>query len=154
MRMRTALLVALALGALASAPASAGAKKYYLTVDTFLANQALDACGKGYHMATLWEIRNVTLLKYDTKRGQTAADSGSGPPAGSGGGWIRTGGGASTVSNPGVGNCNAWTATDGMEYGTIVELRNSWGDPGLSASPWSPAAANCDSVLPVWCKQN
>lgn len=153
MQMRTALLAALALGALASAPASAGAKKYFLTLDGFLASEALGACGKGYHMAALWEIRNVTLLKYDTQRGQTAADSGSGPPASSYG-WVRTGGGASVLSNPGVGNCNAWTATDGMEYGTIVELRSFWDDPGLAASPWSPAASNCDSVLPVWCKQN
>jgi hypothetical protein len=153
MRIRKAFLGGLALVSLASLPAGAGAKKYFLTPDSFPANAALDACGKGYHMATLWEILDVTQLKYESKRGQTRADSGSGPAAELFG-WIRTGGSANTSSNPGVANCNAWTSNLVADYGTMVELNGGWDDPAFSASPWNPVATTCDGTAPVWCKQN
>jgi hypothetical protein len=150
---RTVFFAALALSALASAPAAAGAKKYFLTMDNFPGDQALEACGKGYHMAALWEILDVTLLKYDAQRGQTRSDSGSGPAAELFG-WIRTGTGASNSTGAGVGNCNAWTSNLVTDYGSMVELNGGWDEPAVSASPWNPATATCDTTLPVWCKQN
>lgn len=153
MQTRTAFLAALALSALASAQAAAGAKKYFLTPESFPATQALEACGKGYHMAALWEIFDVSLLKYDTKRGEARADSGPGPAAELFG-WIRTGFGASVDNTPGAGNCSAWTSSLVTDYGSMVELNGHWDDPAVAASPWSPATATCDSTLPVWCKQN
>ena len=33
-----------------------------------------DACGKGYHVASLWEIFDFTALQYDKKRGPRAHD--------------------------------------------------------------------------------
>jgi hypothetical protein len=153
MQRRAAFLAAVALASLASAPAGAGAKKYFLTVDSFPAAQALEACGKGYHMATLWEIFDVTQLKYDSQRGDTRADSGSGPAAELFG-WIRTGGGASVDNTSGVGNCSAWTSNLVTDYGSMAELNGHWDDPAVSASPWSPATATCDTTLPVWCRQN
>ena len=147
------LLAAMLLTAFASAPAEAGTKKYFLTVDSFPGNAALEACGKGYHMATLWEILDVTQLKYNAQRGQTRTDSGSGPAAELGG-WIRTGGAASVSNNVGVANCSAWTSNAVTDYGTFVELDGNWDTPGVVASPWAPNATTCDNTLPVWCKQN
>jgi hypothetical protein len=149
----SALLTVLVLASLASAPATAGGKKYFLTVDSFAGNEALLACGKGYHMAALWEIHEPTLLKYDAKRGETRADSGSGPAAELGG-WVRTGGAASAANNPGVANCSAWTSGLMGDYGTAVELDGGWDGPAEIASPWNAFTATCDSTLPVWCKQN
>ena len=153
MHSRTALLAALALAAFASLPAEAGAKKYFLTVDSFPVNEVLGACGKGYHMATLWEIFDPTQLTYDAKRGQTAEDSGSGPAAGIYG-WIRTGGPAATISSAGGGNCMAWTSTVGTDNGTAVQLGSHWDDPAEFSSPWAAAPTSCGSTFPVWCKQN
>jgi hypothetical protein len=148
-----ALAAALGLAAFASAPAAAGAKKYFLTIDGFAGNAALGACGKGYHMATLWEIYDVTQLKYDAKRGQLRADSGSGPPAELGG-WVRTGGAESAADNVGVANCFGWISNVAEDYGSAVELDGNWEAPATNASPWAPFTATCDSTLPVWCKQN
>jgi hypothetical protein len=64
-------------------------RKFYLTQDGYDGSQALSACAQGYHMASLWEILDPSNLSYDTSLGATVADSGSGPPNGSG--WIRTG---------------------------------------------------------------
>jgi len=57
---------------------------------TFDGAHALTACVLGFHMASLWEIFNVSVLEYDTSLGATMDDSGSGPPADVLG-WIRTG---------------------------------------------------------------
>jgi hypothetical protein len=106
LRTRTACLAAaLALAAFVSLPAEAGPKKYFLTIVPSAADEALDACGKGYHMAALWEIFDVTQLKYDATRGTTGADAAAGPPAGLLG-WVRTGGAVSAANVAGVGNCS------------------------------------------------
>jgi len=42
-------------------------RKFYLTQGIFTGNQALSACVKGYHMASLWEIFGVSALTYNTK---------------------------------------------------------------------------------------
>ena len=66
------------------------ARKFYRTQTTFDGAHALTACVLGFHMASLWEIFNVSVLEYDTSLGATMDDSGSGPPADVLG-WIRTG---------------------------------------------------------------
>ena len=74
-----------------SVPIQAEAKtKYYLTSVSVPGDAALTACDPGFHMASLWEIHDTSNLQYDTGRGLTQDDSGSGPPAALG--WIRTGG--------------------------------------------------------------
>jgi hypothetical protein len=148
-----ALAAALGLAALASAPAAAGAKKFFLTVDSFPGNAALDACGKGYHMASIWEIYDVTQLKYDAKRGQVREDTGSGPLA-TIPGWVRTGGAAYTGADRGIANCSAWTSNLDTDNGTIVSLGGFWDAPAIRSSPWEPALASCNAIVPVWCKQN
>jgi hypothetical protein len=150
---RTCLWVALALATLGSVPAAAGGKKYFMTLGTFTGAAALEACGKGYHMASLWEIFEISQLKYDAKRGHTREDSGSGPP-GELLAWIRTGGASTAINTPGVGNCSAWTSDAKADRGTIVELNGAWGNPAAASSPWNAATATCDTPLRVWCKQN
>jgi hypothetical protein len=69
---------------------------YYLTTRTFQGNAALTAGTAGFHMASLWEIRDTSNLQYDTSRGLTQADSGSGPPTETWG-WARTGSGSNAT---------------------------------------------------------
>ena len=70
--------------------AFAGPREFYLTKTSFDGAHALTACASGFHMASLWEIFNVSVLEYDTSLGFTSADSGFGPPTVQNG-WIRTG---------------------------------------------------------------
>ena len=87
--------------------ALAGKRKFYLTTGSpgVAGNQVLTACASGYHTASLWEILDPSNLEYDTKRGVTKDDAGSGPPAGSDGdGWIRTGNFSNTGPTPGQAN--------------------------------------------------
>jgi hypothetical protein len=75
------------------------ARKFYLAQGGFTGSQALTACAVGYHMASLWEIFEVSTPRYDTTLGATTDDSGFGPPKFSGvdnlqfvgAGYIRTG---------------------------------------------------------------
>ncbi len=64
-----------------SAFLSFGARQFYLTRNRFQGDEALTACAPGYHMASLWEIHDVTYLRYNTALGSTQADSGLGPPS-------------------------------------------------------------------------
>jgi hypothetical protein len=72
-----------------SAEAAKGPRKFYLTQDKFNGSEALTACAEGYHMASLWDIFDISNLNYDTTLGLTYDDSGSAPPSDNG--WIRTG---------------------------------------------------------------
>src|SRR5947209_7795250 len=54
----------------------AGARKYYLTKDAVAGDKPVVTCQKNYHMASLWEIFNMTTLTYNTQLGRTHADSG------------------------------------------------------------------------------
>lgn len=129
-------------------------KKFYLTVEYFPGDQATLACEEGYHMASMWEIRDVSNLKYDTDRGVTTADSGSGPPSGEPG-YVRTGGASAAAAPPGYGNCYAWTSNDSLDIGTYARLPEFWIDPPFGnfthvTSPWSVATTNCGGAR-VWC---
>ena len=103
---------------------------YYLTGDTYEGNEALTACADGYHMASLWEIWDVSNLRYDTDLGYcwSPGDCGEGPPT-TVFGWVRSGGLASigTVC-PGRDNCAAYTTITGAS-GTVVSLPNNWSAP-------------------------
>jgi hypothetical protein len=139
--------------ALGATPSEAQRKKFYLTKDPVEASAALTACAAGFHMASLWEIRDTTQLKYDTVRGHTTADSGSGPPA-EADAWIRTGGQSSASAIAGLGNCLAWTSNELDHNGTTVELEADWSDPASFSSPWSTVTVSCILTRRVWCKQN
>ena len=152
----------------AQPPATWTGRKFYLTKNAVVGGAALNACSAsaGYHMASLWEIYNVSGLQYDTTLGITTDDSGSGPPSVTtkpdfGIGWIRTGSFASAgIVQSGAANCNAWRSSSSSDTGTAARLNPAWyltPYPYPSVAPWLPSgsiAASCNTGHPVWCVQN
>ena len=129
-------------------------KSYYLTQTQHNGSQALTACAEGYHMASLWEIRDTSNVRYNTVLGLTYADSGFGSPTNQTG-WIRTGAVANASSNPGFGNCNAWMSASSMDEGTIVALTPNWDSADVTRiSPWLSGTSNCNSNRLAWCMQD
>ncbi|MHC4062994.1 MAG: right-handed parallel beta-helix repeat-containing protein [Planctomycetota bacterium] len=130
-------------------------RRYYLTTSFLPADQALTACAAGFHMASLWEIRDTSNLTYDVDLGWSWAvsDSGSGPPTAFG--WIRTGGSSASSPVPGDANCHSWTSATGDDWGTAVALESDWDtNPGDVVSPWSAGVRPCDDGAWVWCVQD
>jgi len=132
-------------------------RKYYLTTGTFQGADADTACDSRFRMASLYEIFDTSNLKYDDDRGQTADDSGEGPPSGLDG-WIRTGSSSNSSGGPGQANCDAWSISTGNpSKGTAVRLREEWVEGSDLISPWKAAEDSeqpfCDASLPVWCVQ-
>jgi hypothetical protein len=125
---------------------------FYLTEANYHANQVLTACGAGYHMASLWEMLDVSNLTYDASHpaAYTKADSGFGPPSGWWG-WVRTGQEGSSANVAGTGNCLAWTSTAGASYGSAVRLSSSWETAPGDISTWDAGAFSCNLLGPVWC---
>ena len=128
-------------------------KSYYLTRTNHDGSQALSACASGYHMASLWEIFDTSNLTYNTELGLTLDDSGLGPPV-LNGGRVRTGATASGINEPGVGNCQAWTSAEHVDWGTQVALPNNWVGNVQQINPWQAGTIECDSLRRVWCKQD
>ena len=145
-------------------------RRFYLTQDTFDGSQPLNACAVGFHLASLWEIFDVTSLKYDRTLGFTQADSGEGPPVEKEG-WIRTGGPSSgspipSSLHPEPPNCNAYTSTQAL-VGSSVHLSGAWHytleshseSPLLlpatfDTQPWRHFNRLCESRTRVWCVQD
>ena len=80
----------------AAAAAADSRRAFYVTSVGHKGDAASTACESGFHMASIWEIIDVSNLRYDTARGFTRPDSGSGPPQWEEG-WIRTGDAALTA---------------------------------------------------------
>lgn len=158
----TALLTIVVAGAspCASSPASVGAatpvtgaaRSFYLSNAAFGADEAVGACARGYHMASLSEIHDVSGLRYahDHPAARSRADSGGGPPAGLYG-WVRTGRDGSAVTAAGIGNCQAWTSTDVADSGTVVSLPVDWSQPATRLDPWDGTTLSCVGAAPAWC---
>lgn len=130
-------------------------RSFYITQGTFTGSQAVMACADGYHMASLFEILDVTNLRYDTSLGITQDDSGSGPPS-QVTGWIRTGyiadGGAQV---PGIANCDAWTSDNASDRGTFAKLNAFWTASEFNImGPWFVGPNFCDFPRRVWCVQD
>lgn len=137
-------------------------RAFYLTQQTYFGSEASGACELGFHMASFWEVVDVTDLRYDTTRGFMRPDSGEGAPTGASG-WIRTGLGASMsgLDAPGVANCSLWTEASPSFWGTSVLLNGLayYGNAAPSgyvpaAGPWFTRTRTCDNRLPVWCVQD
>lgn len=137
----------------ASSLPSAAIPTYYLTNGTFDGDEATTACAAGYHMASMWEIRDPSALRYDTALGYATDDSGSGPPSRSA--WIRTGYASNASINDGAGmvNCNAWTSDSASDWGTYVYLNDTWSS-AYADSYWLATMGLCTNELPVWCMQD
>lgn len=138
--------------------ASADMRQFYLSGSGNSGAQALNACASGYHTASLWEIIDPSNLKYDTSRGTTLADSGSGPPAMPVGGWVRTGHESRTSNLAGQANCAAWTSASGTDYGTYLALPYDWTQAGgggwANFNIWYAGTSTCDYSARVWCVED
>lgn len=119
------------------------------TVDGFFAR---GECAEGFHMASLWEILDVSNLEYDTVLGGLEGDSGSGPPGWAA--WVRTGGATSGANLAGAGNCNAWTNGGADLYGSVAILPGIWTIQPSTIAPWVPGTLPCNVRVPVWCVED
>lgn len=125
---------------------------FYLTDTNYSASGALTACAVGFHMASLWELLDVSNLVYAANQpdAYTRPDSGQGPPS-DWNGWVRTGGVSSSSNSAGTGNCSAWTSASGAAYGTAVKLDNDWSSSPTRVGPWVAGSFQCSLSGPVWC---
>ena len=140
-------------GAVGAQSATAGGgRQFYLTATNYDADEALTACGPGTHMASLWEILDVSNLVYDGDHADAYVqdDSGEGPPS-RWNGWIRTGRNGSASATAGTGNCLTWTSMDGGDQGTAVRLIGAWETPPGEIGTWDAGAYACSLSGPVWC---
>ena len=158
MKKIASLLIIILIGVAVGADAAAKPRKFYVTRNTFTGSQATTACATGYHMASLWEIFDVTNLRYETTLGITADDSGFGPPSVDDGfGWIRTGGQSRSNLIPGSANCFAWMSDSDSDLGTSIGLNLDWGNQfsdNAIVNPWQATFRQCNVATPVWCVQD
>ena len=149
----------------ASAAVAPEPRRFYLSSAQVQGDAPLFVCAAGFHMASLWELVEVSLLEYRADHPDAAAptaDMGDGPPSGTRG-WVRTGGAASVVSQAGVGNCDGWQSQGvagfdggalgggGIDSGSLAQLNDSWGQAATAISPWLGSTDGCASMHPVWC---
>ena len=138
-------------GTVQTTAASADPRRaFYLTQSRSDGASPLTACALGFHMASLWEIHDVSTLRYATEEPDALshADSGVGPPANNTG-WVRTGWVANVDTTTGRGNCDAWTSNDAAHWGSTVSLKIDWVFP---VAPWEPGVRRCDVVFQrAWC---
>ena len=131
-------------------------RQYYLTPggNIYDGSEAASACAEGYHMASLWELLDLSNLTYNTTLGyqHASGDQGDGPPAGADG-WVRTGSDASVSGVAGQANCNGYTSGEEADQGTVAWLPSSWDSPGSAIGPWKVGAESCDPAR-VWCVED
>jgi hypothetical protein len=135
-----------------------GVPLFYLASQAAYGDGALNVCALGFHMASLWEIHDLGAVEYDSTRGQTNSDSGSGPPAGRFG-WVRTGwtsaGSSFAGGLAGILNCAAWTSRSSADGGTYAGLGLDWdADAAEPITPWQAQVRSCDQPGYVWCVQD
>jgi len=129
-------------------------RRFYLTQNPFFGDQPLTACDSGFHMASRWELQQVSSLTYDSTRGFVFSgnnDQLPGPPYDATAGWARTGSRSNPDFIPGVGNCSAWTSQNQSDFGNVLVLsRYDSSPPGL----FKIDTASCSSKLQVWCVED
>lgn len=125
-----------------------GRRRYYLTTFSLEGDHGADDCEGAFHMAAMFELLDLSNLEYDTTRGITYADSGSGPPTVEG--WIRTGRNFFTSVACADGS-NPWTSSDMGVMGTTASPLAVEGD----GSPrWMTQLRFCDTPRPIWCVED
>src|SRR5262245_1503828 len=159
----SSLLGATACGLTGGMSACPGPRQFYLTKASVQGNQTLTACGAGFHMASRFEIANLSGVVYDAKRGAVSDDSGAGPPSAaavysSSGptGWVRTGGDARYTRTPdatatGSANCAVWSSNSHDAYGTVATLKDRFPSENGAPALWDGRDERCDVPHPVWC---
>ena len=137
------------------ATAGGAGRLVYLTDANYYPDQALTACAAGYHMASLWEILDVSniVYAYNHPAAHTKADSGNGPPS-FWNGWVRTGNASSNSDVTGTGNCLAWTSRSASDYGVSVRLSRTWVTAPGDIFTWDATTFACSFTGPVWCAKD
>lgn len=130
-----------------------GPRQFYLTKTAYNGANVLSACAPGYHMASMWEIKDTSNLRYNTVLGFNMTDSGFGPPVFPG--WIRTGYTSEHSNTAGHCNCDLWTSVSDSGFGTVVSLQSLWHlGPASTVDPWVAGTEDCASHTAVWCVQD
>jgi hypothetical protein len=134
---------------------SGSGSSFYLTDANFATNQVLTACASGYHMASLWEILDVSNLvyAYNHPDAHVKDDSGQGPPS-FWYGWVRTGQDASGSATAGSGNCSNWTSTSSANSAASVRLSRTWETAPGDIGTWDATSFTCNFSGPVWCMED
>jgi hypothetical protein len=129
-----------------------GSRHIYLTNANYATNHTLTACAVGYHMASLWEMLDISNMIYDNSHpaAYNKADSGYGAPS-NWYGWVRTGFSSSNSITTGSGNCNTWTSISTGDYGVSVRLSNTWEAAPGDIVTWDATSFTCNYTGPVWC---
>jgi len=138
--------------------ASLTRKSYYLSAFTAFGNTAIQGCINGYHMASLWELVDLSALDYLNFPflALTKADSAGGPPSGIAG-WVRTGYDNDGTSQGGRANCFTWSSNSSSDFGSVAGLQSLWDDLSFSNPPtligdgWRGFGQRCDVSTAVWC---
>jgi hypothetical protein len=140
------LVCALAVSSLALTPGTVtgpGPRTFYVTPGLFTGNEALKACGAGYHLASYFEIREPSNFAYDIRRGLRHARYQAGPPVSNGGGgydplqaWLDDGQAPNADSN-----CTGWTDSTGSRGQTMY----------LYLRTYAFVQADCGEEHHVWC---
>jgi hypothetical protein len=132
---------------------AAGSGRRFLVTNTNVTGANADtSCPAGFHMASLWELHDVTALTYDqyVPNAKARSDMGTGPVAGWWA-WVRTGNDAFNANLAGRANCDVWTSTTAGHYGTLARLAETWTAAGVAISPWQAQTWSCTGTAPVWC---
>lgn len=142
-----------------TAAANARPRALYLTREAWNGSQAAGpgVCEEGFHFASIWEVLDVSNLRYDKSRGLFTPDAGGGPLV-SWWGWIRTGADVDASTTPGEANCGTtlpWDSALPNDFGSAIYLPTAasvpWTAPPTRISPWVGMAFTCNSSLSVWC---
>ena len=127
-------------------------REYYIAQEWYLGSEAKTACTTGFHFASIWEVLDISNLKYNADLGLTLDDSGQGPPSYIGG-WIRTGYTSDSTNTPGLGNCSIWTISDDGYSGSVAYLPIDW-SVGGNFDNWYVYGQQCDATMHVWCVED
>ena len=125
-------------------------RSYYLSRTDHDGAAADTACAPGYHMAALWEIADLSNLRYTDTHGDSRADSGYGPPTFMLG-WVRTGSNNNVSAQAGLGNCDGWSSNSASDAGSVINLPADWTSASQDVGVWDVGYAGCSDLLPVWC---
>ena len=132
-----------------------GMRRFYLTAMPIYDGDDLTspfACEEGFHVASLWELLDLSNLAYYVG-GNSAInpDQGSGPPTARQG-WVRTGYVNDTGTTPGQANCYSWTSASPDDNGTRAQIPALWNDPSdQDVHTWQVWVESCDQTTSVWC---
>lgn len=136
-------------------------RSFYLRASPLTSpSQAPGACASGYHMASLWELLDVSNVRYATEHPDAlnrsgSDDQGDGPPSNVDG-WVRTGYFKQTLDNtPGRATCDGWTSSSDSLRGTSASLETDWSNAALIGTPWQTRVVSCAiSTWRVWCAED